>query len=252
VGPERSRLYMGERIMSMRPLLRRYAHVGTYSLAQASALTNYIFTYTHFKLPPAYGFDPNGNGTAKGLVTPANSYNFNWVNPTPLTMLLPCFLYYRGSMNWSVNMVSSGGAPFNQVSVVRTPSQTTENVSWIITDGSFNNINRAAVRYLSAGNTGTTITNQNTQAGLNYAIPNMSGYKFQSTAVGNNTAPPLTTSPRLYDGSLFDGVTLAIEDLTITARSSMKRYAGIGTDFNMHYFVCVPTMYTYTGTPNSP
>jgi hypothetical protein len=88
------------------------------------------------------------------------------------------------------------------------------------------------------------LTNQFTQAGMSVSVPNYSNCKFESTNPYAITKPPVTNSDT-YDGSCFEMVKFEIfwngtagpkpENMRIT------KYHSVGTDFNLFFFLNVPT-----------
>ena len=53
-----------------------------------------------------------------------------------------------------------------------------------------------------------------------------------------------------YDGSNLDTCALTILDNQIPAYTQLHRYVGAGTDFNLHFFLNVPSLVCYASIPN--
>jgi hypothetical protein len=87
------------------------------------------------------------------------------------------------------------------------------------------------------------LTNQHTQAGLSVSGPNYSNCKFQSTDPSSITNPANLSSV-VYDGSCFEMLRFesflnGTEGPSLTG-CRMVKYTGVGTDFNLYFFLNVP------------
>lgn len=249
---DRVRMHFGEMTASVRPLLRRMCYLG--SIAQGTSGSTYtggdwIGTYRFRRNPPMFGYDANGLSTAVGLVATGSTFPFNFVNPTPLTWLMPCFVAYRGSINWTFD-VNANGRMLSNVSVVRDNNTASfSGFSWF---NAASGATSSARNYFYArrsrnGVCGTTLTNQNTQTGVNVAIPNLTQYRFQTTDA--STALAGTSS----DGSNYESCVLEIKEgsAVIPTEVNVHQYVGAGVDFNLHYFLNVPTWVNYGAMPVS-
>ncbi len=247
---DRVRMHFGEMTASVRPLLRRMCYLG--SIAQGASGTTYtggdwLSTYRFRRNPPMFGYDPYGLSTAPGLVATGSSFPFNYVNPVPLTWIMPCFVAYRGSINWSFD-VNANGKMLANVSVVR--DNNVANFSGVSIFNAASGASTTARNYFYARRSrnavcGTTLTNQNTQTGVNVAIPNMTQYRFQTTDA--STALPGSS----LDGSQYESCVLEIKDgSTVNPNEvNIHQYVGAGVDFNLHYFLNVPTWVNYGAMP---
>ncbi len=245
--PERTRVYMGERISSLRPLLRRMNYIGPITLTE-TAMTGgtTIVKYIFHKMPPTWGFDLNGEQAATGLVV-ATGKAFNYANVNPITYLAPAYVYYRGSMNWTFNYDNPNGSSANiGVSRYVNPSSNSILIN-TIPGTSASSAGYMVARYLPTGTAGTAVTNQHTQSGVSIALPNYTNYKFQSTNPVNGTKPP--SSGVAYDGSDTDAGIFYTTDTEVPINTKVHRFAGIGVDFNLHFFLNVPSMYYYGTFP---
>lgn len=244
--PQRSRVYMGERILSMRPLMRRYAYVGPFNMGvSASANTNWVTTsYVFHKLPPFYGYDFAGENNATKLVGTGNA-PFNYVPHNVLNWLTPMFLYYRGSVNWTFNV--DGSSAKSSVMVRRLNSSVANGRLWSNLTMGIDTPSFASLINVGSAIAGSTFTNQILQPCISVAAPNYTPYKFQSTNANNATNPP--TSGSGYDGSSLDAYAVQVSGLGNNANTVVHRYAGAGTDFNLHFLLNVPTLYKYASYP---
>ena len=244
--PQRSRVYMGEKVISLRPLIRRYSYLGPLTLTGATGTTQQALYYYFHKMPPTWGFDPSGEQTVGKLVGSGNA-NFNYALWTPITWLANAFVYQRGSVNWTFNL-DSPGKVMNNAMVQRLVRVQNNGVSVVAPTA---NMQAMAFVHAINGNGGTSgmaFTNQNTQGGLSIAVPNYTNHKFQTTNPTTATAP--SSAGGSYDGSNFDTCALAVLDNQIPAFTQVHRYVGAGTDFNLHFFLNVPTLSCYGAIPS--
>lgn len=231
----------GESVKSIRQLLRRTTLSG---ISSTSVIPNgYSLYQKRFtKLPPDYGFDPNGLHLATGLIAPG-PFKFNFVYKTPINWFLPAFVAYRGSVNWTFNTdvaqlpghvrvyrSNQSGIPASEQLVFRTNANNSITASWFIANS-------------DSGAAGQALTNTNTNTGLSVSCPNYSKYRFQSTS------PSTATLPLAIDDSALDEFVYEMGTNFTVASLRLWSYVGVGTDFGAYYFLNVPTMWQYSTTP---
>lgn len=252
VNDQRYLVNFGESVHSLRTLLRRMSLVSVSTTPTDATNDNFIVQKIFAKLPPYYGYDPRGIHFAKGLITPANTYQFNFVKIHPVNWMLPAFVGYRGSMNWTFN--TDAPSALGSVRVVRLNTGTFASANDGYIGGSFVKGTRSQdassfMNALDAGCAGSALTNQLTQAGINVQCPMYAAYRFQSTN------PVYTTLPAAADGSLFDMFMYeaTCDSVTGVSNKGLKiwSYAGIGTDFSPLFFLNVPT-YIFIDAPVVP
>jgi hypothetical protein len=244
--PYRYLINHGEAVMTLRQLLRRSSFstsvLGFTNPANLMAST----THTFHRLPKAYGYDFSGNNTAKGVLAPTVTFKFNMVANHPITWVSMAFVGTRGSVHWTASSVTgsitSAAAPSLAIArstglatystVVNSPSSltTTITTAWLL----------KALRYNSFG--GLAYTNTTTNAMVTASCPMYSAYKFQTTDKQNLTAPSsqddsqqnaFVVQARTYCGGVY----------------GFELYAAAGTDFNLHFFLNVPTLWVYQADP---
>lgn len=255
VSPDNKVRYLtnfGECICSLRALLRRSSLNEVYAVD--SDTTSYARTDIHkmTRWPVPYGYDPSGLWSAKGLVATASNFSFNYTFSTPLNWVMPAFVGVRGSTIWTFNTMnlSNTPSPVEHIRVIRTPniaiSQATRNYVALTTKGNVNTNTNYFRQNWYSGQGGQSLTNGRTQTGLNVLLPNYTGYKFQSTGSAYATAPPSSDGSR-YDTSVLEIFTSPLYGST-TRALFVEKHVGIGTDFNLYWFLNVPTFYWYRGT----
>jgi hypothetical protein len=240
----------GEQVSSLRTLLRRHSLSLSVMPPDNSTLDYYIFDKWFSRMPLSYGYDPYGIHSAKGLVTPASNFPFNFCLSHPITYIATAFVGYRGSTNWTIN--TNMGTNVGSIRVCRandaySNTATVGSAGFSFASGSLSQ-NAQGMLNLDEGSGGCALTNQNTNAGISVQCPNYSPYRFQSTN------PSLASKPSSVDGSVYD--LLKLELVTSASAVPLKKmiinmYCGIGTDFGVHFFLNVPTFfYVAPVTPN--
>lgn len=248
-APERFLVNYGEVIPTLRSLLRRstLSCVKTVGIDPTSLINSYRYTFS--RIPVMYGYDAAGDDFAKGIVTPANTYKFNWNTFHPLAYLAPAFVGMRGSVNWTFNVTDN--APAGSVTVQRNPTSTSTygTILQAFPSGTDSQNSARFIQTIKDGSGGMCMTNQLTQAGMTVCVPNMSRYRFQSTN------PAYSTAPSAVDDAVYDMVQLEVQyNGSVTGgplNSKIWCYAGIGTDFNLHFFLNVPSLWFYGANPVS-
>jgi hypothetical protein len=246
----RYRVNFGEAVASLRSVMRRYALSYVYLNNTADANVLNIALQTQSKYPLAYGFDPNGLHTAKGLVATTTTFPFNYTNTTVYNWIAPCFIAQRGSMNWIFNVDCQSS--IQSIRAYRTPSVAgTVSNTFASTSSGSDSANTAYLRgngtLCQPGCGGQALTSQWTNAGLNVTLPNYTQYRWQNTAPGNATAP------NSLDGSDKDFSTFEVSfensGTTEKVKTKIWKYVGIGTDYGCYFFLNVPTRIIYGADP---
>lgn len=253
--PERYLTNFGESVKSLRPLLRRMQLIDTVRTSIA-ANTNEIsmLKIDQTRFPPMFGYDPNGIYSAKGINVPASTFNFNWCNPTFFSWIAPAFIGHRGSFNWT--FLPERPDNVGNISANRIP---TASITPAITRVNFaqGTLSVNAANYYNefpATCGGVAVTHQSTNAGLSVSLPNYTSFKFQSTSPTTWTRPVSSTTSPAYDGGDTDCSRIIVTGnnsiaTSSTLNTSVWRYAGVGTDYTLFYFLNVPTFYQYPSTP---
>ncbi len=240
----------GESVKSIRQLLRRFSLNEVWVEPDDTSSRFYVIQHDMTKWPVPYGFDTGGINTANKTLG-AGTAPFNFTISTPVNWVKSAFVGTTGSMFWAFNVSVLGtpGPVATHVRVVRRPNASA-NASRTFTNlaskGTVSvNMNFFRNAFLS-GQGGSALTTQITQGGLAVALPNYNRYRMQSTSSTRNT---VTSN---YDGSEYDTSRLEVylsPGIGSTTRAlTIEKYCAIGTDFNLLWFLNVPTMYFYTTT----
>lgn len=235
----------GEPILSARKLLRRSTLVDIKPLFLGSDPSSLVqeSRYPMTKYPPHPGYAGSAFDTSRSVKS-SSLVPFNYSAMTPFSWIIPCFLGLRGSMRWHLNVISHNASGPDSIAIMRdpgvvvaAPSQVT-----IVASGSttrskygcdvFNNVT-------NFGSSGVVLTNYEGQPGLSAEMPFMIPYKFYI----NNFISWVNGSS--VDKSNADGykIIVRINNNDNNQDMALERYCSIGTDFNAHFFLCVPTLY---------
>jgi hypothetical protein len=245
VHDQRYLVNYGESIKSLRQLLRRQTLSVVHSFANVS--TYYTTPYVRFcKFPLHYGYDPSGVHSAAGLVVPG-TYPFNFSKMTPYNWVSPAFCGQRGSMQWTLNWTCPNTFEKQSLRVIRDNQNSGVATIGVLSGAKAvqSDTPRFAVINWLSGASGQALTNQKTQSGLSVQLPMQTRFRMESTQ------PVKFTTPSAIDGSDIDYYRVEGHSLSGTSPQNdfLWMYSGIGTDFSLHLFVNVPTIYLYSATP---
>jgi len=246
--PTRYLINMGEAVSSLYPVLRRHCLSYVTTLTNNAVHDNVLYTQTFSRMPLMYGYDPNGIHSAKGLVTPASNFNFNFVEMTYLNWVMPAFIAYRGSIIWTFNVESR--KELGHVRAYRNPAiSSLSNTVQTAASGTVSANARFYQTYANMGGSGAALTNQFTQSGLSIVCPMYNSYKFESTYSAKASAPDAV------DGSNGGIHALEISADGINADNATNirvwRYCAAGPDFSLHFFLNAPVLEVYSSNPTA-
>lgn len=242
-------VHFGENVRSLRQVLRRYAYHSTSWINVPPSPTGdtlAICTKRFYKPPTSPGYLANGTEVANSIIAGSPS-PYNYCQYTTLAYVMNSFLAYRGSINWSFNPIVSGSA----VSEVRVSRDNlfggVAGYKSVSVTGSANVFAKTMLDARTDGEAGQAVTNGFVNPGMNVQCPMYTASKFQSTA------PVNANLGVAMDGSINDCFVLEVlfkNNVGATATPILvNSYVGVGTDFSLHFFMNVPTLYVYSVVP---
>ncbi len=252
-SPHRLLVNYGEAITNLRQVLRRASLADVRKLTFSSGNWN-VYLRNMGRIPRAVGFDAYGLDSAVGLVTPASNFPYNFCEFHPMTYIAPAFIGVRGSTIWHFNVAmpstTSSGSVVPSIRITRRPlvaASTSESVTTLADSLTASGFARSFMVTQNGGSAGMALTNQQTQAGLSVLLPMYNNFKFESAA------PTNYTYLNDLDGTAYDAFQLELiwNYHTCLNGGFLQSYAGIGTDFNLHFFLNVPTLYKYSAIPTA-
>jgi hypothetical protein len=241
----------GERIASVREILRRTVKVGTERCGSNTAGTSLdLYMFTHTKYPQSFGFDSNGIHGAIEINGINLDRNFNFVNTGPFQWLQGCFVGMRGSTMWHYCGLDQTNIPTMRVrrlstNVVNGTAVTTRsglrNITTNIIASSFSSSARGGTTRATSGYGGISLIHQATQTGLSVLYPQYNKFRFVTTNPANSTYGSVV------DDTLNEKFSLDIITSNKNgAFSGYERYFSIGPDFTFFYYLNAPPRYCYT------
>jgi len=248
IVPHLNECYFGEKIVSVRQLMRRMTRYDTRLQAlPASTGSCQVYSRTMNMFPAYWGFDSNGLDTANNL-SASGTGSFNNVGSSFITFVTPWFVGWRGSMNWHFNPINNSSGPQDCLQISRNPIATSLGETFHTSSATTDKSNFAYQHNFycpTLDTAGTAMTSGRTQVGVSAQVPFYSMYQFMPTGpqfvngtavvgdlgTGNNN---FTFSNFGYGGIYLTGV---------------QSYVGIGTDFSVFYFNNVPALFMYASYP---
>nr|ULG00029.1 MAG: hypothetical protein [Marnaviridae sp.] len=242
---ERYLINFGEQITSIRQLLRRlqwYRSIPRTNSANTSLSFKKISMY---KIPPFYGYNNNGWDVAKGLIATTTNFNFNYCGNTYLHWILPAFIGQRGSINYSIVQDTSAAAmqlvarqpTYSLVKATETDIATISTTSGVICQA----MRETALS--GASSSGIMCSSNYTLGSVTWQFPNYSSYKFNVTTPANFTASIQQDDTDTQSQAILIGAPRA------GVGGTQHIFVGAGTDFMPVFFLNVPTVFVYSGSP---
>lgn len=232
----------GESIKSLRLLLRRTHYSRGNSCPPSTNKRFLLYRSLHAPLPLVPGYDPAGIHLAESKLTPGNFVPFNFVTQNPITWMMPCYLGYRGGVNWHYNSRSKALIDHTRsrrwcgTQAIGSYSEIADvGVNW-----SQSEYNRFNSLYISGGSAGQSLQNQKTQSGLSVYYPMYNRNRMLTTQL---TSVSLGTS---IDDSNVNRCSMEViispeSDESVPSSTNVDFYVGVGTDFNFLFFINTPT-----------
>ena len=236
-------IYFGEQVVSLRQLLHRTCRLSQeISLASTTANTFQDTRKVVARLPMTPGYNQWGYYTANKQAT--GTYNYNFVEFTPIAYIANAYVGYRGSIHYSFNVTSS-----SEVKNIRTYRDQTNQVAFNNEADVFTSTGQFARANLDrAGTRGMSVTNQLTQAGVSVSFPFFNNAKFLATDpdLGNKPDKVMSDYDMLVMKADYDYPVAANANMIVTT------YVAAGPDFSLFYFLNAPSVYQYNSVPTAP
>lgn len=244
--------YMGERVGSLRVLLRRMCRIMTHVPAAETIQDLVIKSLTLGRIPPYLGWHDDALNTAKGIIDTTTTYKFNWTSGNFLTYITPAFVGNRGSVNWSANLdMGYVGNLLKHFTVVRDKSSQKIKQSAIGANlGSTSANTKFMFEQFYTTGSGGLVVNQ-TASSAHWAVPWLSPAKFAPTDLAwqnynDGTRLPISTNDMWSAQWSLSGSYGAQP-----TGAKLHLYAGAGTDFDLLYFLHVPVYGVLSSYPTA-
>jgi len=248
----------GEPVVSLRTVLRRTSHYDTlYPFTTLTATDNLVLTnILQSRFPGSPGYDTNAYTLSLNIA--AGAYvKYNYCFMTPLAFIAEMFMAHRGAIRWHYNAFGPKKVGYNvkihrSNSPISAASSEMEGTSLAVIGTTFANIsshkNYTRLRDLSDhGQSGLALFRTAQQEGMGVETPMYTRKKFYVS----NARTSLVG--QAFDDSQTDTMRIQISHIPTEGSSigaGVERYVSIGTDFNLHFFLNAPVLYTYPA-PNA-
>lgn len=232
------KVYMGEKIVSFRSLLKRYTYHSSesYYNDQVNLTVSCLYTKTPY-FPLYYGV------TTFGIHQDALGASVNLVNTTLLNYLAPAFVCRRGGLRYKYIIDKTGANPgIGTFGVARAPSSVVSYVAPVIEQFAVSNVSRSqnAWNNVSAHASTTSHAGQHwisleNKGCMEIDVPMYTNERFYMNRVLN------TNYGRVFDRSNVGHLS---EYLTTHSAQSMvnyRRYVATAEDFSLSYFAGAPS-----------
>ncbi len=240
--------YMGERVASLRVLLRRMCHVQTFAPAVESTSAYIHRQIVLNRQPISLGYDTNLIDTVKGVIDTATTYKFSYTSGNFLCHVSPAFIGNRGSVNWSIvnDSGDSGTRPEHTVVLRDTGASAISRTTNAMNSVNDSTNNKFWWFYPKTTGSGAIVCNTRVSGAVNFQMPFYSPYKFCPT---DNACKIKSTNRAFVASDYFDYEAIHGNANTVTATNTKYfMYAGAGTDYDLLYFLCVPTFGVITSS----
>jgi hypothetical protein len=257
--PNRYALNFGECVKSLRTLLHRMSLYDTTAVGGNSATRFVTHNKSYSRLPPSFGYDPNGKSIANKILNTPGTAAFNYTPTHPIVWVAEMYGAMRGGVNYVVNMSQDLNPYIGDVRVQRITDTTFPawrrgvNVSTMNTGAT----GSESARYLlslgtmSAATAGAAFTNTQTNGSLSWNMPHMLSTNFTYPDTTYSIAGNAADESDLECSLLQVNFKQTAAALTVTDTATYTTYAGSGPDFHCVWWLCCPTVDYYVTLPTS-
>jgi hypothetical protein len=234
-------VYQGERIVSLRELLRRYNYHNCYfPAAFGTPIANRAVALDIHDFPFYRGWETGGQDTATNSVPATAGYNF--CSTTLLNFLTPAFACRRGGMRHKAMVTTMGSASrMGAFSVARHNILGKVNGSDVHSyTGGIGNMRSQRLDAMASGLGGTAVTPISVNPVLEYET----GFY-----TGGQRFLPARKINRYNEVEMAHELMLDIPDGTAEQDYRIDKYVSIAEDFQLGLYVGSPIMYLYGDPP---
>ncbi len=243
--------YFGEAVGNIKQILRRSVLVDVLTVPSSFSTSNY-HAYVNWncpKMPPTPGYESSGLYKAVGIKVPGSEFGYNFANFTPLAYFVGAFVGMRGSVVWHLtrNSAQSPGGMIMRATRIPNTAVTfsRESIAQTVSSASTSVLANYFISKLKTGSAGTSMVATHIEPTLSIHVPHMTPFLFYETG------PNQGNDPTYYDGAAYDGYKFEMSVPTTSSLAPIEvfRHCSIGTDWNVHFFLSVPTLFYYDSVP---
>lgn len=254
IHPQRYALNFGECISSLRTVAHRMSLYDVTNCPEDASLRYIMYQKSYSRLPPMYGWDPNGICVANKVMS-AGTGKFNYVPTHPMTYIAMMYGAFRGGVNYTAN---PGADLYPYIGDIRVQRHTTTTLpssrrGVVLSTATSALSNSEYARFLNSGvalTGGGAFTNSQTNGSISWNAPQLSGVNF------NYTDPTYAMLGNASDQTNLECTTLDVlmkqaSANTTTRHFSLATFAGSGVDWHCLWWLCCPTLDYYDSNPTS-
>lgn len=253
--PERFALNFGESIVSLRSLLHRMSLYDTSCPGDSTATAYFRYQKSYSRLPPMFGYDPNGLSLANKSLT-VGTAAFNFVPTHPITYISMMYGAFRGGVNYTANVGSDLYPSISDIRVhrINDNSEYDDRRGRVALNQNGSANISTLCRFLNntseTGTAGAAFTNSSTNGAISWNMPHMScinwNYPDPTYSMRGNTWDETD-----YECSLLEILFKQSTANTVSRAATIATFAGTGVDFTCLWYLCCPTLDYYIDIPTS-
>lgn len=251
--PHRYALNFGECVSSLRSVAHRMS-LYDISASGPNAATRFVLTQKSYsRLPPMYGYDPNGRSTASKVLAGVGTAAFNFTPTHPMTYIAMLYGAFRGSTNYCAN---PGMDLYPYIGDMRVQRVTTGTLNLsrrmrVLTTLNTGVAASVAAEWLNNCNpliAGGALTNSQAGGPITWNAPHMGPTNF------NFCDPTYLNVGNPTDQTDLECTTLEIlvhqaTANTTTEQLTLTSFAGSGVDWHCVWLLACPTLDYYVTRP---
>jgi hypothetical protein len=234
VANQQNLVYFGEKIVSFRPLLKRYNFHALHYQAFVPNMATALVMDSQPNFPYFRGHAPAG--ASMNYAKDGKPYNYS--KTTLMNYLTPAFAGVRGSIRWKYALLNAAGNFGGTLKVIRKshgaiPSTTIRNISDEVS--MLNNMH-----FMGSTHPGASVVDLQHNSVVSVDIPFYSMGRFTSARSVNTFMKDIATNTTHHH--VIEAV-LARRDDTVNGQITIQGYVAAGEDFNLFFFVNTPLMF---------
>lgn len=251
VVPQRFSMQFGERVSTLRQVLSRTSISQIYiPYTDQSAISQYGYRIYFRRTPNPPGFNTGEYSYAESVITPETNARFTWSFMHPINWVAPCFAAMRGGIQNTISVEGISSAPAT-IRIVRRNGFINTNATELCGYTKNYGVNTASLDDYRADIIQDHQAQNSPSGMIAFNTNSTPSCLFEATdqhaAVFNTTRQ----EQWLRGTSVDDTYNEHYEVLTTATPSDFEythvvRACNIAPDFNLHFFVCTPTVYYCT------
>jgi hypothetical protein len=257
---KKSQVYVGERITSFRPLLKRYQDIGFSMLTDVTVNAMSVLVAQRYRFPQGAGTSISNNVLAPAYTytLAGNPYNYN--HQSLINYLASGYVAHKGSLRYKTIVSETTAMNANAITVVRddlffsNPDATTWRGTLNMPRGYNSIANYNYVTQTNGISQGGAITHFHTKPALEYEMPYLTDRKFSSCG-NRETVNGAWTESEYYGDPNCERFSIYVVTPAAGANSNvptLQHYVATGEDFTFFNYIGPQYLYLEFVTPAPP